>query len=173
MSGSVITVLAGLSAVAATVLAFIFIVPEKKRASLNGFFKLVHDILNFKSLLLELILKASYIFATAFSVFAGFFTIFGKTYSYGYYGRSFGDNLVEGLLIMVLGPITIRLAYELLMMFVILVKNVTDINKKMDNNQPQQPVQPQQPEQPTNCPNCGNTLGAGQVFCNQCGTKVK
>ena len=43
MSGSVITVLAGLSAVAATVLAFIFIVPEKKRASLNGFFKSAFD----------------------------------------------------------------------------------------------------------------------------------
>ena len=173
MSGSVITVLAGLSAVAATVLAFIFLLPEKKRASLNGFFKVVHDILNFKSLLLELILKASYIFATAFTVFAGFFTIFGKTYNYGYYGRSFGDNFVEGILIMILGPIAIRLTYELLMMFVILVKNVTDINKKMGGTQPQQPVQPQQPAQPTNCPNCGNPIGAGQVFCNQCGTKVK
>ena len=38
-----------------------------------------------------------------------------------------------GLLLMILGPIAIRLVYELLMMMVILVKNVIEINNKLKN----------------------------------------
>ena len=182
MPNGVIVTLASLSAIAATVLAFIFIIPEKKRPTLNGFFRILHDILNFKSLLLELILKASYVFATAYVIFSGFFTIFGKTYDYGYYGRSFGDNLLEGFIMMVAGPIAIRLAYELLMMFVILVKNVTDINKKMGGEKAAEPEQPQyqqeqyqQYQQPryTACPHCGNVVAPDQTYCNTCGTRVK
>lgn len=37
-------VFAVLAAIAATVLAFIFLVPEKRRAKLNGFGKFIHDI---------------------------------------------------------------------------------------------------------------------------------
>ena len=54
-------------AVAATVLAFIFLVPEKKYSRLNAFGKFMHKTLNFKYLIIEKILQALYIFSTAFS----------------------------------------------------------------------------------------------------------
>ena len=41
-------VVAAFLAITATVLAFIFIVPEKRRARLNGFGKFLHDTCNFK-----------------------------------------------------------------------------------------------------------------------------
>ena len=54
-------------AIAATVLAFIFIVPEKKREKLNAFGKFLHDTCNFKYLVVEKLLQALYIFLTAYS----------------------------------------------------------------------------------------------------------
>ncbi len=47
---------AAILAVAATVLALIFIVPEKRRSKLNAFGKFVQDTLNFKYLIVEKIL---------------------------------------------------------------------------------------------------------------------
>ena len=45
-----------LLAVAVTVLAFIFITPDKKRGKLNAFGKALHDFLNFRYLIVEKIL---------------------------------------------------------------------------------------------------------------------
>lgn len=47
-----------------TVLAFIFIVPEKRREKPNAFGKFLHDTCNFKYLVVEKLLQALYIFAT-------------------------------------------------------------------------------------------------------------
>ena len=63
-------------AIAATVLAFIFIVPEKKREKLNAFGKFLHDTCNFKYLVVEKLLQALYIFLTAYFILQGFFMLF-------------------------------------------------------------------------------------------------
>lgn len=70
-------------------------------------------------------LQALYIFATAFVILSGFFMLFQTTYGHWLGGY--------GLLTMILGPIVIRLVYELLMMMVLLVKNVIAINNKLKN----------------------------------------
>ncbi len=120
-----LVVFAAMSALAATVLAFIFIVPAKKRDNLNKLGKLLHDIVNFRFLIIEKILQALYIFATAFTIFTGFFTMFMFN-SYNY-GRVF----LTSIAIMILGPIAIRIAYEAMMMFILLIKNVIQINNKI------------------------------------------
>ena len=107
-------------AIVAVILALIFIIPEKKRDTLPKFFVFLHDLFNFKFLLLEIILKVFYIFSTCFAILFGFITIF------------FGGNLVlTGLLIMILGPIIIRIIYEAAIMIILLVKNVIQINNKI------------------------------------------
>ena len=58
----IFSVVAIIFAIAATVLAFIFVVPEKKREKLGTFGKFVHDTVNFKYLIVEKILQALYIF---------------------------------------------------------------------------------------------------------------
>ena len=128
-----IPVIAGVLGLVATVLAFIFIVPEKKSANLNKFGKFIHDTLNFKYLIVEKILQALYIFATASTILVGFFMLFYVEPGYsGYYYSSaprwYGGY---GLLVMILGPIAIRVAYEFLMMFFLLIKNVIQINNKL------------------------------------------
>lgn len=116
---------AALLAIVATVLAFVFIVPEKRREKLNAFGKFLHDTCNFKYLVVEKLLQALYIFSTALVILNGFFLLFQSVYGHWLGGY--------GILIMVVGPIVLRLLYELLMMMVLLVKNVIGINNKLKN----------------------------------------
>lgn len=116
---------AALLAIAATVLAFVFIVPEKRREKLNAFGKFLHDTCNFKYLVVEKLLQALYIFSTALIILNGFFLLFQSVYGHWLGGY--------GILLMVVGPIFLRLIYELLMMVVLLVKNVIGINNKLKN----------------------------------------
>ena len=185
-----------------TILLAILVVPEKRRNGLPKFFQVIHDICNFKGLLLEKVLKILYIFSTINVMLTGIFTWFSG-------GYNFGMTFLTGLLILVLGPILVRLAYEFLMLFVLLVKNVIQINNKLNgrsdnpfannidlnqfknSNAPEQnytspyaqPVQPIQLEQPMQQdyyqqqPVVQNNYQPQQNndsvrFCTTCGTKI-
>ena len=113
--------LAIILALAATIAAYIFIIPESKRNKLNGFCKWLHDFLNLKKLWIESVLRFLYVFDTALIIIAGFFTMFG--------------NFLAGLLMMVLGPIAFRLIFEGIFMFILLVKNVIEMNNRLKGNQ--------------------------------------
>lgn len=118
-----------LAAIAATVLALIFIVPEKHLPKLGKFGKFLHDAVNFKFLIVEKILQVLYILSTCLCVFVGLFSLLGFTayFDYGYF-HWFGG---QGLLLLLFGPIAVRLVYELLIMGLLLVKNVIQINNKL------------------------------------------
>ena len=171
MKQLIFLIIAVVLAIAATVLAFIFVVPEKRREKLNAFGKFLHDLCSFKFLVVEKILQALYIFSTAFIVLYGVLQLFNvqKDYWSGA-SRWMGGT---GLLCIIVGPIAVRLSYELMMMAILLVKNVISINRKMADEtgsaggdvfaapdveelkkaiqrkepQPQPPVQPQSPYQ--------------------------
>lgn len=185
-----------------TILLLVLVVPEKKREGLPKFFQVVHDICNFKGLLLEKVLKVFYIFTTICVMLVGIFTWFSG-------GYNFGMTFLIGLLILILGPILVRLVYELMMLFDLLVENVIQINNKLNgkndnpfvNNidfdkfknpnapeqnytspyaQPVQPIQPEQPMPQNNCqqqPVVQNDYQPQQNndsvrFCTTCGTKI-
>ena len=112
MSMDVITIVGAIFAIAAAVLAFIFIIPDKKRAKLNKFGQFLHDLCNFKFLIIEKILQFCYVLATAYTLICGFFMLFWvESYSGYYYSRSEWYGYY-GLLMMILGPIGVRIAYE-------------------------------------------------------------
>jgi len=176
----VLPILAILFAIVATVLAYIFIIPEKKYAKLNKFGKFLHNVVNFKSLIIEKILQALYIFATAFVLLMGFFMLFYV--EEGWYSSHWMGGY--GILLMLFGPIVVRLAYEFAMMAVLLVKNVIQINNKLKNqNEDEEIASPfaetvvfAEPEAeaaaPAFCGSCGTPVGEGN-FCTNCGAKVK
>ncbi len=112
-------------AIAATVVAFIMIVPAKKRAGLSKPLQWLHDVLNFKSLLIEHILKALYIFNTALCLIGGFFMLFSVEYPGGPWVGYIG------LLFIILGPFIVRLVYEGAMLAVLYFKGITEINEKL------------------------------------------
>ncbi len=115
--GAIIGVLAFVFTVAAVVLLYIFVIPESKRETLPKAGAMLHDLLNFKELFLEKILKFFYVFTTVFSVVYGVLLLITFNFT--------------GLIYIIILPIAIRVAYELLMMTILLVKNVIEINKKM------------------------------------------
>ena len=129
MKQLIFLIIAVVLAIAATVLAFIFVVPEKRREKLNAFGKFLHDLCSFKFLVVEKILQALYIFSTAFIVLYGVLQLFNVQRDY-WTGASrwMGGT---GLLYIIVGPIAVRLSYELMMMAVLLVKNVISINRKL------------------------------------------
>ncbi len=176
---STIFILAILCALITTVVIFICIVPEKKRESLNKFGKFLHDTVNFKYLIVEKILQALYIFATALVILTGFFMLFYVQPGYdGYYYNIppvwYGKY---GILLMLVGPIAIRLVYEFLMMTILLIKNVIQINNKLKgengNKSDAFSVAAEKTEKPQAafCQNCGTKV-EGKKFCPNCGKSV-
>lgn len=118
-----VVVISALVSIICSILVWVLVMPEKKRPTLNKFFTFVADVFNFRSLLIEKILKFTYLLFTLFVILFGFL--------------AFVVNIGEartaliGLLVMILGPIALRLIYELSIMAVLLVKNVIEINNKM------------------------------------------
>ena len=175
-------IVSAILAIVAAVLLSIMVLPEKRRSGLNGFFKGIADIFNFKSLLIEKILRFLYVVLTIFAVLYGFFTMFMQ---------SGGEpQILSGLLTMIISPILIRLIFEGCLMVVLLVKNVIEINNKLGNNSkkptasekpvnvvadiPAEPVTQEAPveEKAVNvCPNCGTERKDDSVFCTNCGFK--
>ena len=159
-----------------TILLSIFVIPEKRRSSLNGFFKAIADICNFKQLIIEKILKFLYTFLSLFIIVMGLFIMFS-----GYDGMA-----LSGLLTMILGPVIIRIAYELIMMTVLLVKNVIDINKKLTKDSTKEvqapvvnaPVAETPSDSNQNdvcyCSNYGTAIESQDAdFCGNCGQKLR
>ena len=140
-------VIAFVLAIAATVAICILVMPKSKRDSLNGFLLKLHEIVNFKSLIIEKILKVLYVFCTCLTVLLGFFEIFA------------GESFFLCLAIIVIGPFVVRLLFEGIMLFIICVQNVIEINKKLDGGLSAKPVAPAAAPEPK------------MVFCTQCGTR--
>lgn len=134
----------------AVILAFIFLLPKKRQENLRGFGRFLSDVCDFKQLLIEKIMKGCYIFCTVFVMLTGIVLLFTveKVPKYTYqsafsgYGKLVTDYESKwlggyGLLLIIFGPIAIRIAYELVMMFILLVKNTIEINGKLKNPAPQ------------------------------------
>ena len=114
-----------------TVLAYKHIIPESKRAGLNKLGQFLHDVFNFKFLIVEKILQFLYVLATIACVCCGLAMIFGVT-AYEWRDKIYSDWYgIYGILTAVLGPIAIRISYEFIIMGILLVKNVIQINKKL------------------------------------------
>ena len=190
-----ISIISLFMALGATVCAFIFITPEKKRPGMGKFMGFLHDTLTFKYLLIEKIMQALYIFSTAFVIMMGFcmlFYVYTPDYYgyYDYYGYSsmYGSYYSSewyggyGLLIMFLGPIGVRFSYEIFMLPILLIKNVMQINNKMKSEGGEAtssmdlgsvlPTKAAEPAPAANnyCLNCGQELLPSDQWCPKCGT---
>lgn len=89
----------------------------KSNKKFTGFTAKLKDFLNFKILLLEDILKVSYL------ILAMFITL----YSFGLIGTS----VIAFLLTLVVGNLALRISYELSMLLIKICRNTTEINDKI------------------------------------------
>ena len=137
-----------------TVLTYIKIMPKKYDQKFDKpIFQFLHDLFHFKKLYLEEVLKFVYVAATIATVTIGAFLLLAYEYSWGYYSSHKESTFLYGLIFIVAGPIAVRLAYEIIMMFILVVKNVIDINRKLpepvkEEKIPEAPVAPVAPAAP-------------------------
>ena len=113
MSIGIAATIGMIATVAAIVLLYVKVLPKKYDGKLDNKY-----------------LKFLFVVGTVMCVCFGFFMMFSVTETY------FGDqsNFTTGLVLLIVGPITMRFIFELQMMGVMLVRNVMDINKKMNKS---------------------------------------
>jgi len=166
-------VLGFIGVIAAMICIYVLIMPEGKYRTLNPFCRWLSDLFNFRSLWLESIIKFFYILSTVACVIFGFFMLFSVV-DY-YYGSS--SLALPGLLLLVVGPVVVRLVYEGTMMFIILVKNTMQINNRLRNNMSEKQDEDAEevPAQPVieYCEKCGKQIEDDVIFCSNCGNKVR
>ena len=153
------TVCLVLGVIGAVVLFFTFL-SARNDGKFTGFLGWIYEFLNFRKLLLEAILRIIYMVLAVWLVLVGLIYIF---MGFG----NFGQNLLGGLAIAILGNVLLRISYEFVMLLVSICKNVSDINRKLgggkssndmntptnpfmsftNNNRPKPPVNPQAPVQ--------------------------
>jgi hypothetical protein len=115
--------------IGAMVVLYVLVLPKKRDGKLgNKFLQMVHDYFHFKQLYLEMIMKFIFTFMTLFCLTYGFFQLFSVDTS-RYYTQYY---FTQGLSTMLLGPILLRVVYEMTMMVILAVQNIIEINKKMD-----------------------------------------
>lgn len=122
MSMTVSLILGLILTIAGVIAAYIFVIPERRVKGMNKFLYILHNIFNFKQLLIEKIVKFFYVFLTILCVCFGFFMLFTVQY-----GQS---QFLYGLCLIVIAPIFIRLMFEGFMMMILITNNLIELNKK-------------------------------------------
>ena len=118
-----------------TIVLYVKIMPRKKDGKFQkSFHQFLHDYFHFKKLYLEEVLKWVFTLATVGCVVCGALLLISVD-PYGWYSSYSGwhseSTFGYGIALMLGGPIALRLSYELLMMFILLVKNVMEINNTL------------------------------------------
>lgn len=110
-----IAISAILALVGGIVIYFMFV--AEKNGKYTGFIAWLHDFLNFKTFFINMVLKILYIVTTLFITLSSFSFI--------------SVSVAAFFLWLILGNIVSRVAYEFVLMFLTLVNNSTEINKKL------------------------------------------
>ena len=106
-----------LAIIGGIVLYFTFL-SKKNEGKFTGFLGWLYDFLTFKKMMIENVLKILYIIVALFVTLS----------SFGLMSISF----LEFLLTLVIGNVLTRVIYELLLVKLVICKNTTEINKKLN-----------------------------------------
>ena len=116
-TGSLVwTVVSIILAIIGGILAYVLFINKNNKLD-NKFLVWLRDFLSFKNLLLETILKVTYV------ILAIFITLFSF--------NMIGINFLGFLLYLIIGNVILRIVYESSLMLLMIWKNTSEINKKM------------------------------------------
>lgn len=104
-----------LAIVGGILIYFLFVKSDKHYA--NDLVNKLKEFLNFKKLILEAILKVTYLVLTLYITFMSFNYI--------------SINFWYFLMMLFIGNVVLRIAYESILLFIVIVKNTTEINNKL------------------------------------------
>lgn len=168
------------------IIVYFTFMKRSNAGKLTGFADWLYQFLHFKVLFIEALSKIAYIALSIYFVLFGFYLLF--------------QGSGAGLLVAIIGPIIIRVLYEFALIQIIICKNTSDINNRLNRNeekQDQQGMPTQGYEQQYGqfydnqqytayeqygtgqacepakqyCMNCGAELKDHDVYCQKCGQK--
>lgn len=117
LAGSMVwTIVSVILAIIGGILVYVLFVQKKDKLN-NKFLVWLKDFLSFKNLLLETILKVTYIILAIFITLSSFNMI--------------GINFFAFLLYLIIGNVVLRIIYEGSIMLLMIWKNTSEINKKL------------------------------------------
>lgn len=118
VAGSVVwTIIAAIVAVVGGFLVYFLFLKQDDAKFGNKFLVWFKNFLNFKEMLIEPILKVTYLILAIFITLSSFNLI--------------GTSFVSFLLTLILGNIMLRVIYEASLIMIMIWKNTSEINKKM------------------------------------------
>ena len=110
------TIIALVVAIGGGIALYFTFLSKKNEGKFNGFLGWVYDTFTFKNMVVETLLKITYLVAT----------IFTTLYSFGL----IAVNILSAFALLIFGNLFIRIGYEFMLMRVITCRNTTDINSK-------------------------------------------
>ena len=105
-------------------LLVVLVLPKEKDGHLPSVFQMLYDLFSPKTLVMEKLLQILYVFLTCLAVLYGIVVFFSGFFS-GF------QNLALGLVILAVGPILLRVGYELILLLVMQVKTTREIHQKL------------------------------------------
>ena len=127
-------ILGGLAGLILTIILYIKILPKKLDGTFtNSKAQWLHNFFHFKKLYLEEIIRFTYVLSTVTCVCVGACLVLGYQEVWGWRTTTRESTALIGIIVMVVGPIALRLTYEGIMMLILLVKNTMEINNKLPN----------------------------------------
>ena len=185
MTRSVASTIGVIVAVGLIVLLYVKVLPRKLDGKLNNkYLKWLYNYFHFKRFYIVEILRFLFVLTSVLFFCIGFFTMFSV--SEGWTGIQ--SNFAEGAWLMIGGPIIMRLLFEVQMMAITAVRNLNEINSKMDKLVPKdekiedlEKVKQITPVVTNSgaenkaekvCKKCGKIIGNKAKFCPYCGEKV-
>ena len=143
-------------AIIAGFMLFFWFLSKKNEKKFTGFLGWVYEFLDFKKMLAESILRVTYL------IFASYVTLFSFGYLLFTEGGSIGGRLLTFLMFLVFGNAVVRVAYEFMLIALIICRNTTEINNKIGNAGFFAPVAPQAEPVAANVPFVAPTAPAAQ-----------
>lgn len=123
-------IISAVLAIVGGIVAYILFVSKKNNGEYTGFVAWLHDFLNFKKYVVEIILKVLYLICAIFITLSSFSLI--------------GTSVAGFFLYLILGNILARVSYELILMLITIVNNTTEINKKLSSKEKKESEKPTQ-----------------------------
>ena len=125
-------ILGGLAGLILTIVLYIKVLPKKLDGTFaNSKAQWLHNFFHFKKLYLEEIIRFTYVLSTVTCVCVGACLVLGYQEVWAWRTTTRESTALIGFLVMIIGPIALRLAYEGIMMLILLVKNTMEINNKL------------------------------------------
>lgn len=120
-----VTIICAILAIGGGIAIYFTFMSPKKEGRLTGFAAWLHEFLNFRLMLAEMLLKLLYIISALWLTLSSIGNLLFSS------SGNVGAALLGFLIVVVFGNVALRLVYEFLLVLLVICRNTTEINKRM------------------------------------------